>query len=290
MLHRRLISGQFGLGIQNGALNFENLVRQTLSCVVKGNDVRLVFQVCELLFRIVELHTQGGSFPTEGVAILPRRRMNFVMSLEIVINDFLKDGLNDPRVGVLERDHNDTAAFGGRFPLQIVPDKGRGIDGIAAASGPGQDVSRSNVGNGLFRHVQAGQNLDFRIDDVIPSRIGQDHILVTPHQGQGPRLRHVLDQQLRLGLVRRGFEEVESEGGQNASQGKENDFPLVAKHHIVDVAQGHSRRLLSLSAIIHLCPNLIVSQKRKKATIIFFRRNADTAPHRLGATAQSAAR
>ena len=87
---------------------------------------------------------------------------------------------------------------------------------------------------------RAGQNLDFGIDDA-STGIGHDHLLVASRQSQRSGFRHILDQQLRLGFVGRRLEKIHCGCGGNARKGKDNDLPLVAKQHIVDVAHGHPR-------------------------------------------------
>ena len=119
-------------------------------------------------------------FHCQGVVKLACRRMNFIMFPEIVIDDFLKDGLNDLRVGVLKGDHNDAAALFSRLRLQIVSDNAGGAERSCRGPGFGKDICRADVGDGLLGQIHAGKNLNFGIDDVVPARIGHDHLLVSP--------------------------------------------------------------------------------------------------------------
>jgi hypothetical protein len=52
---------------------------------------------------------------------------------------------------------------------------------------------------------------------------------------------------------------MKSCGDRDARQGKNDDLPLVAKQHVVDVTHVNSRRRLMLSwfAAIHICQNSI---------------------------------
>ena len=82
----------------------------------------LFFRSASCLFRVTELHAQRGSFLDKGVVILPPRRMNFLMFLFIVIDDFLKDWLNDLGVGELECDYDDTAVVARPAPPANCPE------------------------------------------------------------------------------------------------------------------------------------------------------------------------
>src|SRR5436190_8062560 len=167
--------------------------------------------------------------------------------IQVALDQLCQDRLHELLVGMLKNDAENVRAADRFNDNVLADDLRRFVDGIVFGIGAAQDFFGSDGSRDISGEVEAGEDADFRVEQVVAARVELANFRVG--SGFEFAVDHVSDEQFGFGTVNRLLFEIKNGGGHHAESAEHDDFPFVPEKDVINITQVDPGRLRSLSYI-----------------------------------------